>query len=399
VIAPGYHGHAIARSLGRLGVPVYGVHADRRSPSARSRYWRGNYFWNLAEAPPSASVNWLLQLGCTLGERPVLMPTDDASCVFLADNAAVLGEAFRFPTQPPGLARKLSSKKMMYALAQKHGIPAAATLFPSNRDDVVDFAKRVQFPVLLKGIDTIALQQRFGVKMVLAEDPESMVRLYDAMETPNSPNLMVQEYLGGGSRTVWMFNGYFDGESRCRFGLTATMIRQYPAYTGRTSLGVCRTNPIVAEQARRFMEAVGYRGPLDIGFKHDARSGAYKVIDVNPRIGATFRLLVDTAGMDVARATYLDLTGQPIETGKIREGRKWVVENFDLLSSPTYCRSENLSPWDWLRSYAGVEEGEWFALDDPGPFVAMVARSLAMPGRWLPSRLTKGLSGCLPIGG
>ena len=38
VIAPGFHGHAIARSLGRLGVPVHGVHADSRSPAARSRY-------------------------------------------------------------------------------------------------------------------------------------------------------------------------------------------------------------------------------------------------------------------------------------------------------------------------------------------------------------------------
>ena len=35
VIAPGYHSHGIARSLGRLGVPMYGVHADSRSPAAR----------------------------------------------------------------------------------------------------------------------------------------------------------------------------------------------------------------------------------------------------------------------------------------------------------------------------------------------------------------------------
>src|SRR5690242_227861 len=47
VIAPGFHGHAIARSLGRLGVAVYGVHADPHSPAARSRYWRKNFIWNI----------------------------------------------------------------------------------------------------------------------------------------------------------------------------------------------------------------------------------------------------------------------------------------------------------------------------------------------------------------
>ena len=60
VIAPGYHGHGIARSLGRLGVPMYGVHADSRSPAAHSRYWRGNYVWDLALASPEESVDWLL---------------------------------------------------------------------------------------------------------------------------------------------------------------------------------------------------------------------------------------------------------------------------------------------------------------------------------------------------
>ena len=86
VVAPGYHGHAIARSLGRLGVAVYGVHADPRSPSARSRYWRDNYFRNLLDFPAERSVDWLVDLGRRIGARPILIPTDDDSCLFLADH-------------------------------------------------------------------------------------------------------------------------------------------------------------------------------------------------------------------------------------------------------------------------------------------------------------------------
>src|SRR2546423_15711177 len=62
VLAPGYHGHGIARSLGRLGVPVYGVHADPRSPAARSRYWRTKVIWNLAEARAGEQVTLLLRV-------------------------------------------------------------------------------------------------------------------------------------------------------------------------------------------------------------------------------------------------------------------------------------------------------------------------------------------------
>ncbi len=375
VIAPGYHGHAIVRSLGRLGVPVYGVHADPRSPAASSRYWRQNFIWDFAKVPPEDSVDWLLQLSRKIRARPILIPTDDESCVFVADYATELKESFLFPNQPPGLTRSLSSKKQMYFLCKKHSIPAAETLFPESRDDVIEFIKDVNFPVMLKGIDTLALRERTGVKMVVVYDAKTLLELYDEMETPEAPNLMLQEYLPGGSQTVWMFDGYFDDESNCLFGLTAQMIRQYPAYTGRTSLGICIANDTVAEQTRNFMKAIGYRGPLDIGYKYDDQTGQYKAIDVNPRIGATFRLLVDSHGMDVARALYLDLTGQPVLPGMPREGRKWVVENFDLVSSLTYCRNDKLKIREWVRSYKGVEEASWFACDDLSPFIMMTWRS------------------------
>jgi predicted ATP-grasp superfamily ATP-dependent carboligase len=35
---------------------------------------------------------------------------------------------------------------------------------------------------------------------------------------------------------------------------------------------------------------------VDLGFRYDARDSRYKPLDVNPRIGATFRLFVDAEG-------------------------------------------------------------------------------------------------------
>jgi predicted ATP-grasp superfamily ATP-dependent carboligase len=195
------------------------------------------------------------------------------------------------------------------------------------------------------------------------------------METPEAPNLMLQEYIPGGSEMVWMFDGYFDSESRCLFGLTGKKIRQYPAYSGVTSLGVCVVNDDVTNQTKEFMKTIGYRGILDIGYKYDVSTRQYKLLDVNPRIGTTFRLFVDTAGMDVARALYLDLTGQPVVPGEARPGRKWVVENFDIVSSLRYLRDGNTNIGEWARSFRGVEEASWFARDDLAPFAMMWWRS------------------------
>lgn len=376
VIAPGYHGHGIARSLGRLGVPVYGVHADHRSPAARSRYWRENFYWDINKASPEESVDWLLGLTREIGSRSILIPTDDYSCILVADHAVALKEGFLFPNQPAGLARSLSSKQKMYYLCKKYSIPTPETVFPRCRDDVIEFLNETTFPVMLKGIDTVALFKQTGKRMVVVEDGESLLKQYDELETPEAPNLMLQEYIPGGSELVWMFDGYFDDESNCLLGITGKKIRQYPAYSGVTSLGVCVANEVVEGQTSDFMKAIGYRGILDLGYKYDVKTDQYKLLDVNPRIGTTFRLFVDTNGMDVARALYLDLTGQTFVTGESREGRKWVVENFDLVSSPSYCRHGRLGIRGWIGSYRGVEEASWFARDDLAPFFSMGWRSL-----------------------
>lgn len=371
VLVPGLFGAGIARSLGRLGIPVYGVHRAAHSPAASSRYWRKNYVLDLARVAPSTAVDWLSDLAQTVGGRPLLIPTDDASCLFVADHVAALAETFRLPNQPPGLARALSSKEGMYQLCRDHAIPTPATLFPRSRADIMAFLSHAQFPLMLKGIDTQALQRRTGVRMVVIDDAETLLRRYDELESPGEPSLMVQELIPGGADAVWMFNGYFDDASRCLFGLTGKKLRQYPPYTGATSLGLCATNATVANQTTAFMQALGYRGILDIGYKYDARTNQYMLLDVNPRIGSTFRLFVDSAGMDVARALYCDLTSQPVTIGVPRNGRKWVSEAFDLASSWTYHRRGELATQAWLRSFRGVEEAAWFARDDPLPFMAM----------------------------
>ncbi len=119
------------------------------------------------------------------------------------------------------------------------------------------------------------------------------------------------------------------------------------------------------------MKALGYRGILDIGYRYDARGGLYKVLDVNPRIGATFRLFVGSNGIDVVRALYLDLTGQQVVPSPAREGRKWIVEDLDLASSYRYYREGSLTISEWLRSLRGIDEAAFFSLRDPLPMLFM----------------------------
>jgi predicted ATP-grasp superfamily ATP-dependent carboligase len=371
VLGPALYGPlGILRSLGRLGIPVYLVSPDPRPVAAYSRYCRGHIVGGSSACSPGDSAGRLLEVGRRIGRKAVLIPTSDQTALFVDEYAEVLGEHYLFPQRPRGLSRSLASKMEMYYLARALGIPTAETQFPTCRQDVAAFAQTAAFPVLLKGNDTRRLAARAGAGgrgMYLVHDAAELLHKYDALEDPAAPNLMLQEYIPGGDDSVWMFNGYFDRKSDCVLGLTGQKLRQWPPHQGVTTLGICRHNATVEETTRRFMKAVGYRGILDIGYRFDARDGLYKVLDVNPRIGATFRLFVADNGMDVARALYLDLTGQPLDPGRPCEGRKWVVEDHDLFSAHCGRLEDGLTFKDWIASYRGVKEGAYFARDDLRP--------------------------------
>jgi D-aspartate ligase len=375
----------VARSLGRLGIPVYAVDKSPGGLSSSCKYLRGRI---LPELPPDNSpaetIEHLLEVGRRLGSRSVLIPTWDDLAILTAEAYPALQEHFMLPELPHTLARSLASKQGMHQLAVEHGVPTPRASFPTSIDDVHAYATDATFPVMVKGIFSNRLAKRAGQTLFLAERPDELIRLYQEIEDPQDPNLMLQEYIPGGDDAVWMFNGYFDTDSECLFGLTGQKLRQTPPRAGTTSLGICMPNDTVAEQTRRWMKAIGYRGMVDMGYRYDARDGQYKILDVNPRIGSTFRLFVGRHGLDVVRANYLDLTGQSVPPDEMDEGRKWMDER-DFQSSLQYWRNGDLSMRQWAASLRDVQEFVYVARDDLGP-AARLALYLAKGGRRRPRR-------------
>ncbi len=369
VILKFHHGSlGIARSLGRLGVPVYGIHPQASDPTLATKYCKETLIWDIEKQPVAQSLEFLADLGRKIGRTSILISTSDATTIFVSENTNALSEHFIFPYQPLQLVNSLADKKLMYHLALKHNIPAPGALFPRSKEELMEHLNTVQFPVMFKGIDGTKLKMHDKPKMLKVDTKDELLAAYAKWEDPAEPNFMLQEFIPGGEDSVWMFNGYFDQNSNCQIGITGKKLRQYPAYKGATSLGICVQNDEVDQTTRRFMKAIGYQGILDIGYRYDARDGLYKVLDINPRIGSSFRLFVGTNGMDVARALYLSLTNQPVPETAIHEGRKWLVENQDLSSCLVYRRDGKLTFGEFVGSFKGVKEATWFATDDMKPF-------------------------------
>lgn len=362
----------VLRSLGRLGVPVYVADSDPWTPASASRFCRGKFVYHLENVPSDQALGNLLQIGRILGSKAILIPTTDEAAIFVADHSNVLKDRFLFHCQAPGLVRTLCSKRAMASLAAQCGVPVPATVYPESKAEVKTFLETTAFPVVAKGIDGLKFLKQTGKRVFLLNTPQEVLDKWEQAGGPGEPNLLLQEYIPGADDTIWMFNGYFDRHSNCLVGFTGKKIRQCPIHRGVTSFGVCLSNKEVENTTKAFMKAIGYRGILDIGYRYDARDGRYKVLDINPRLGATFRLFVSDTGMDVVRALYLDLTNKQFMPGDPLYGRKWLVEDLDAVSSIRYFLEGTLQLSRWARSYRGVRELAYFVPDDLWPLFPML---------------------------
>jgi D-aspartate ligase len=376
---PLHHGGlGVVRSLGRLGVPVYGVYEERLAPAAVSRYLSGRFVWRGDPTDADRFLDGMAAIGERLGRPAVLIPTDDLGAILISEHAPTLGRWFRFPQPPPGLAQVLASKKGLFELCSKLEVPSPQASFPLSRQDVEEFAAKARFPVVAKVTEPWLLPVGAGLKSTtLVHHREALVALYRRLEGGPTGNLMLQEYIPRGSGEDWFFHGYCDARSKCLVSFTGVKLRSYPPYAGPTTLGRAQDNRVLRGIAEELLHTISYRGIMDLDYRLDLRDGEYKLLDFNPRVGAQFRVFEDEAAVDVVRALHLDLTGRPVAKRPQAEGRVFIVEHSDLLASMGYGRARDLNLGSWLSSLRGTHrEPAWFARDDLAPFLLMCLRFL-----------------------
>jgi predicted ATP-grasp superfamily ATP-dependent carboligase len=367
-------GLAVIRTLGRLGVTLHGVDADSSAPALRSRYCSASDVHPYDRHQPRTYLSFLLDLARRLGRPAVLIATSDEYSLFVARHRKQLQPSFLFPDNSADLVESLADKRHMHGVATRLGVPTPRTLFPRSPADLERMAEEIEYPVMFKAIRGDLMARRAGIRMAPAHDPGEVKALYGRCEDPDEPNVMLQELIPGDDDQVYIFNGYFDARSRCLSAFTGRKIRQFPVHKGSASLGECEDVPEVARLSVELMQAVGYRGVVDMGFRRDPRDGRYKVLDINPRVGQAFRMFVADNGIDVVRSLYLDLTGQRHPSGgRPLNGTRWMIEDRDLVSCLTYRREGKLSFSQWVRSYVGVRETAWWSWRDPVPALLTAA--------------------------
>lgn len=360
-------GLGIARSVGRLGVPVFAIVEDADTPLARSRYVQEAFVWKGWPVDDDAFVQAISAIGTSIGRPSILFPIDDLAAIFVAENASRLVPRFLLPKLSPTLPRQIANKASFYELCNQIGLPCPRSIIPKSEDDVRRFVLKTGFPVVIKAAEqwnTVS----YKLTTVVVHDWETLCALF-CRQVHSA--IILQEYINGDD---WIYNGYSNFGKELHLGFTGKRLLAHPKGTGSTAIAVSLRNPTVYDQAQRLLRAIRYSGVCDLDWRRDSRDGQYKILDCNPRIGLNFQIFENTAGIDVARALHLDLTGREVQQGPMVR-QLFVVEHLYLRSIIRDGRRG--APANVAASAFQIRKRlAWWSINDPLPFFAMIIRVL-----------------------
>jgi predicted ATP-grasp superfamily ATP-dependent carboligase len=366
---------AVTRNLGRLGVRVRVSNAPG-SWAMDSRFCAESL---VMPADRPAAEHWrelLLGPASSRFHGQVVFACNDPALEFVAVHRDELRTRYRIVDSDPALQLAILDKQKTIDLARRAGVPAPNYWSIARLEDAGRLRGKLQFPVMVKPINTHAFAKAFGRKLFIIERGFDELQDKVRLAIGHGMDVMVAEMIPGPDSLLVSYNTFIDSDGRTRFEFTKRVFRRYPKNRGSACYHITEWIPDVAEMGRRFFAGIGFRGIGNVEFKRDPRDGKLKVIESNARFVATHELFV-RAGAPSDLLVYCYLTDQPVPVfEQYKQFLRMWYPGRDYRSFRELHALGELSFREWLASLMHRQVLPVFSLSDPLPGINFLRRRL-----------------------
>lgn len=359
---------SIARSLGAMGVQVYGLGVS--SFVLRSRYMR-------AIRLPAHDDEEQAWADCLLGSATdhlrgaVVLAGSDAGITVLARYRTRLLERFLLDESDVDAQLGVLDKLATYEAAVAAGVPTPLFWRVDGPEDLERYRDHYVYPLIVKPLLSHQYQIRFpGRSKFRVVDDLAALRVAHRELTQAGLGVMLVERIPGPDTLLCSYYTYIDRSGSLTFDLTKRILRRFPPGMGLACYHITDWNPEVKDLASQLFKFVGLRGLANAEFKRDERDGRLKLIECNARFTAA-NSLVAAAGLDLARHVYLRILGEPHELpSRYTTGLRMLYPSNDLRAFLALRAAGELSLGQWLRSLMHRHTFPHWRWDDPAPALA-----------------------------
>lgn len=360
---------SIMRSLNRAQIPFY-LLASERGIACCSRYakrsCRRDDLFSMEDG-----AGFLRELAEQENlDGWVIFCVNDDAVEFLAKNHARLSTRFVLPVPPWEITQKFYEKDRAVELATGQHIPVPRTYRASGLDDLL--AQDIDYPIVLKPTFKKNYYEVTNDKAIKVQNERELVVQYAQMLELIPPSqIVVQEFLPGGTRNLFSYAAIFDGQNIVS-GLSAIRLRQHPMDFGHaTTHAESRDVPELKELAERFLRALDYRGIAEIEFMYDERTQEFKFLEMNGRFWG-WHSLTEIAGLQFPADLYRMLLGQTVLPKQPQAGVRWTRLITDVPTVARECLLGRMNPLVVLRNFRGRTGFAVLSWRDPLPFLVEV---------------------------
>lgn len=222
----------------------------------------------------------------------LLVAAGDWYVRMIIENKDHLAQWFTIPYIDLPVLDDIVLKDKFYGHLAEVDVPHPATV-------VVDMAQDLGeeddlpfgFPVVMKPADS-ALHHYAkypGKKKVFIHETRAELDAALAAVRASSydGNFLLQEFVPGDDTNMRVLTCYSDRDGVVRFGSVGHVLLEehHPMAIGNPCVIITTEIDDVVEQAKRFLEKIGYVGFSNFDLKYDRRDGTYKFFEINVRLG------------------------------------------------------------------------------------------------------------------
>ncbi len=369
-------GLAVARSLGRRGVPIIALDRDTKGFGLHSRFVTAAALCPYPLDDERAFIDLLLEIGAALNQKAVLFPCLDEWVFAVARHRQELEEFFIFPFSDLDTIERLLDKNLLYKKCEARGIPIPRTFY-IGEESVETIADAIEFPCIVKPALQREFTNEFGEKVFRVETREAFLAM--CTRAAHHP-LLAQEIVGAGVDSFYSLCSYIGRDHQAKGVFVGRKLEQYPPDFGTACLVDAQYVEEIVERGVAVLKEFGYQGISEVEFIYDERSRDFKLLDVNTRVWKWIGLPMH-AGVDLPYLAYADAVSGEVETApRQRDGVRWTYlkDYVALRRARSVLPESRLTNQDWINLIANNAEASTdvvdavLSSDDPAPFARLI---------------------------
>ncbi|MBQ2897481.1 MAG: ATP-grasp domain-containing protein [Clostridia bacterium] len=214
----------------------------------------------------------------------IVITTSDDVAEALSIKKSELEQYTKIAIVEPELFFKAYDKLQTMDICMRNDIPCPKTFHNLSNVEHMDW-ENITFPIVIKP------RKSYGSIGFHRFDDMASAKGFCKSIGENVKEFVIQEYIPQ-TDIQYECAMFMDENSEVKTAMVFSKNRWFPVDGGSSTCNVSVSRPDIVETCTKLLKTIGWKGPADIDLIQDPRDNVAKVIEINPRVSGSVKIVI-----------------------------------------------------------------------------------------------------------